>query len=388
MKSISAFVDESGTVSLSPKAERYFVVCAAFLDSNDEEELRTRFCNICNEMKFGKEIKSSNLSTARRLELLGRLKELPFHTFFLIVDKNLIDKDSGLKWKPTAFKYLNRRLYDRLYHCFESTSVIADEHGRNEFMNQFETYLERELGRVGSQGVLFPDTARTFRFQGSEKEPLVQLADVYAGTLRRQLEGSGSSELLLLLQQKATCFVSFPSRAWSEMPKALSDVPGPADSPHDLLVRSYCGRIASDFTEQHFDSDEHHTACLIVDYLLSARGSGSERFVSTAEMRTHLLEVYRIDISDHQFRSTIVAPLRDRGVILASGNEGYKIPTTVKDIKRYVELTKSMVIPMLERLAQARSQLSTVSRKELDILGGDDSIIEELLNSLSRLDRS
>lgn len=372
MRQISAFSDESGTVLLGDRDGRYFVVCAVFMARADEEANREKVRQLTRDLKFGKELKSSALRTLRRREeLLHRLNELPLNTFFLVVDKDEIDRSSGLVFKPSAFKFLNRRLFDRLFGFFESAFLVADEHGRDKFMAQFQEYLDRELGLSGSQCELFSEQEKTFRFEKSHLEPLIQVADVFAGTLAKCLNGKAALSTIELVRERATGFICFPPQAAPEGLRAKSEVPRHQDTEQDKFVRQYCGQVASDFSVENGEKGELGTACKVLDYLLQERVSGVERFVSTSEIREFLRDTYGVEVSEHQFRN-LIGRLRDRGVIVASGANGYKVPTTVDDLESYVALTRNVVLPMIGRLADARTQLMTVSQKRVDILEHDE----------------
>ena len=60
--------------------------------------------------------------------------------------------------------------------------------------------------------------------------------------------------------------------------------------------------------------------------------------------------------------------MRDASVIIASGPKGYKIPTSVSDLRQFVAHAQSIVPRMLFRLKTARDELRLASSGDLDIL--------------------
>ena len=54
-------------------------------------------------------------------------------------------------------------------------------------------------------------------------------------------------------------------------------------------------------------------------------------------------------------------------MIIATSSKGYKIPATVADILGYVRLSQSVILPMRDRLINARAQLRLLTNGELDI---------------------
>jgi hypothetical protein len=91
-------------------------------------------------------------------------------------------------------------------------------------------------------------------------------------------------------------------------------------------------------------------------------------FVSTGEIIDHLASNVGLQLSEHAIRSTVIAPLRDAGVILASGSDGYKIPVCESDLVGFLAHADSMIPPMLARIRRARNDLKMASNGGLDIL--------------------
>ena len=53
-------------------------------------------------------------------------------------------------------------------------------------------------------------------------------------------------------------------------------------------------------------------------------------------------------------RSTVIAQLRDAGVLISSSPQGYKRPVAIADVGDFVAVTDTVVHPMLNRTARAR----------------------------------
>src|SRR5690606_30288424 len=67
------------------------------------------------------------------------------------------------------------------------------------------------------------------------------------------------------------------------------------------------------------------------------RTSRRREFISTPEILEHLNSNRSETLSTEQFRSNIVGKLRDKGILIASSREGYKVPVSVADLKLYLD---------------------------------------------------
>ncbi|WP_141554337.1 hypothetical protein [Virgibacillus ndiopensis] len=70
----------------------------------------------------------------------------------------------------------------------------------------------------------------------------------------------------------------------------------------------------------------------------------------------------------YYLRSNIVAPLRDKGLLIASSEKGYKLLVPQDDLEEYVNFSSLKIIPMLNRLERCREQILLAVKKELDIM--------------------
>lgn len=386
MRSIDVFVDEYGGAHLATDKEgvtAYFIVTAIIVAEN-LAEVRENAEGIRRDFFQTGEMKSSNVGNndERRLLILRRICELPIKTYTVAVDKREISKSSGLAYKPSFFKYVNRKLYTRIYDVYDHIRLVADEHGTEAFMRGFEKYIDT---RVGLRQDLFLE--RTFRFSRSEDNVLLQVADMLSGSLARSLDpkkqSANAAEILALLAPLSVGVEYWPPR---HMP-----LPTPApqftSSPFDAVIKDHCIRQAILFLDRkEADSsiDEKGRAQLeTLKLLLFKVQFGAEReFAPTRDIIRHLRSNCGIELSAHQIRSAVVSQLRDANVVIASGPRGYKLPVSESDILEFVMHAQSIIPPMLSRLARAREGLLMVSFNEFDLLGRPEH--EELRSIVER----
>jgi hypothetical protein len=98
----------------------------------------------------------------------------------------------------------------------------------------------------------------------------------------------------------------------------------------------------------------------LIFHFASFRSISEAEYVPTGQLREFLIQRGIAGFDEpHQFRSGVIARLRDRGVLLASSSKGYKIPASIPDLLDFVELTDTVVHPMPGRLETVRVALPT-----------------------------
>ena len=384
---ISVFIDEYGDTSIRHQKEgvqTYFIVTAAFVYA-DELEVETKKVGAIRDKFFrGAEMKSQGLSDRHRINVLEALREVSFRTFSIPVDKRELDNESGLAYRNTFFKFINKQLYKRIYRIFENVDVVADEHGGEAFMQSFEKYIERQVPPN-----LF--AKRTFRFADSKNEVFLQVADIVSGSIARFLDPDKLSpdgdQIYKLIAPKSVGIDPWP-------PKGIPSVTGQLDASEralfDEAVRRHCLKQARDFLSEQDPTEKFEIAqCEVLELLLfQAQFGDDDQYISTRQILSHLCEFSGIEMKDIQLRNQVIARLRDSGVIVASStgsNSGYKIPTSASDISDFVAHANSIVPAMLRRLKRARDELRLYTQNDYDILGDSaHTVLKSLVDELDK----
>ena len=186
--SVVAFVDECGNFGthMTDGNSTHYILTAIVIPSNEIEIERIKMDKIREKHFEQGELKSSSIGKkhSKRFQLIHEIQELNFKIVAVVVDKRLIKFDSsGLRFKKVYIKFLNCLLHKELKLLYPHLTIIADEHGTDEFMKEFAKYAEK-----GYQYSLLDSFL--FQHRSSVKEPLIQLADFIAGTLSLGYEES------------------------------------------------------------------------------------------------------------------------------------------------------------------------------------------------------
>ena len=365
MHPLFAFVDESGDASLDTHKEgvsAHFVVAAIMAQPGELSTLSEGVETIRQRHFQAGEIKSKNVGSnwKRRDRILADMMALGFRCHLLVVDKAEINKSSGLQYKRSFLKYMHGLLYRRLFGAVPDLLVIADQHGTSSFMEGFRDYVHRQ--HIPS---LFEEAE--LRFEDSRAQPVIQLADFIAGTIAHAADGNGPDlgEVLRTLSAHIITYAEWPPVARIYVP------PTGERSEFDQVVRVHSLNQAAQFLKEKGGSEDLNVQCQIdtlQHFYFQCEFISETSYVSTRELRAMLAESRSESVSTHWFRTNVVAPLRDAGVLLASSSKGYKIPISVKDIMHFVAHGDSIIGPLLSRLNKARSELLLASDGRLDIL--------------------
>jgi hypothetical protein len=360
-----AFIDESGDTSLKTEKQgvsKYYTIVAVVTEENCLEALEQSIEAIRNKYYGNGEIKSSNTDDTRRLRVMEDLRDVHFHFRTISIDKDAIYRDSGLIYKQSFIKFISGLLYRSLVRSYPNVEVRADQHGREEFMAEFRTYI-----RENHVPDLFWETKLIH--VRSHESILVQLADFLAGTTRKMYEGTTSQEVreafLCMLKDKKLIIDEWPPRYADHAEDARDG------TEHDAVVRRVALDAASVFildNQERPDLDTHFQL-LVLKYLLSNAKYGDGGYISGDEILEHLATQGFGDMSAHQLKSSVISRLRDSNVLISSSNKGYKIPLTHRDFMDFVELVDGQTLPLLERLGRACRSLYDASLGEVDALG-------------------
>jgi hypothetical protein len=366
-----AFIDESGNTDLDTSkrdVSKYFIVCAVIIDDERSESMRQEVDSIRKKYFQTGEIKSSSVRDryghARRIKILESILELDFKFYAVAVEKDALSRDGGFQYKRSFLKFINGLLYKQLFENFPSIAVFADEHGGDEFKLSFQKYIEKN-----HKPDLFWESE--LNLVSSHDNILVQLTDFLVGTLAKVYEGKSNPALLesyrSLLKSKALDIKEWPTKhqAYFEPDKTSKD--------YDRFIHSHALSKAEIYIEQYHEYNDEETrlqVCVLNHLVFKSRLSSDDDYIATKGLLEHLESCGFRGVSEQAIRSQIVSKLRDKDVIIASCNRGYKILSSYADLVDFVERVNSLVLPLLERLNKARNSYLVASKDDVDLLKG------------------
>lgn len=347
-----AFVDEFGAFGYdfaNPGCSTHFIISAIIVDENNLQIVANGVEAIRKKFFQQGEIKSSKVGKnhKRRITILNELKQLPFHIFSFVCDKQKVYENSGLRFKKSFYKFLNNIVYQELRIAYSNLTITADEIGNNDYLKSFAEYVKSKEMPLD----LFDHSL--FRFENSKHSIILQLADIISGSLayhydeKKKLEADGYN-YNSILGDKILRIKVFPE-TFDSFNISQNDL-NPEYNPE---IADICYRKAKHFIEANAKTEdaEIKQQIAILNYLLFRFMNKSPRkYIPTKELINQLVYLGYEKMSLQTFRNKIIAKLRDNEVIISSSTSGYKIPSTEKELYDFVNHGKSIIMPMLSRL--------------------------------------
>jgi biotin operon repressor len=375
-QNITAFADEFGNNSFDFRTQgTHFIIATVICKNENLKKVQQDIDEIRKKHNFQTgEIKSSGVGSnhSRRKKILEDIAKMDISIYAVIVDKRKLE-GKGFTIKKSFYKYLNNLLYKELYRTFTNIELFVDEHGGNDFMLEFKKYVEKNHQRNLFSG-------SEFYIQNSKQSYFIQLADFVAGSLGYIFDESKKSEhsqdFADILEPKISSLNFFPKEfSFQEL------VDTNIDDTFDPKIASVCYNRIQSFIENEIGSDQQKTDQInfLKLLLLFQRANAKNRYVSTKEIFSHLNQSRHENLKQEYFRSKVVGNLRDQGILIASSNSGYKIPSCSEDLDNFIKHGKRIVLPMLNRIKVARETLKLATNNDLDILN------KEIFIELKRL---
>lgn len=379
MKRVIAFADEFGNNSFDFENQgSHFIIASVIMNQDELSEIKEQLESIRKKYFQTGEIKSSKVkyNHKRRILILNELKSINFSVYAVVIDKRKLFGE-GFKFKQSFYKFLNGILYKELYRTFPQLELKVDEHGGNDFMRSFKKYVEKNHIRN-----LF--TGSEFNIKKSHNDLGVQLADFMAGTLGyifdENKKSDKSSEFAEILSDKLISINQFPKEYKSEEFNEKETFNEYDDTIATLGLNRVFDYIDKTTGNSQDNLDRLNFAKLL---LLYHQSNHPKKYTTSAEFIKHLNVNRQKDLSKEQFSSKIIGHLRDNGLLIASSRDGYKIPTSAHDMKKFIKHGKSIVFPILRRIEECRNAILLATTNEYDILNEKEfEKLKELINNV------
>lgn len=378
---ITAFVDEFGNNSFNFQTQgSHFIVATIITKTANIPQLKNDIDAIRKKHKFQTgEIKSSGVGPnhTRRKQILRDIAELDISIYAVLIDKRKLSGE-GFKYKKSFYKFLNNLLYKELYRTYPDLDLNVDEHGGNSFMIEFKKYVEKHHTRTlfgGSQ----------FNMQNSKSNDFIQIADFIAGTLGYVFDelkkSEHSDEFLQIIRPRISGLNHFPKElSFKEIEESN------IDESFDKRIAEFCFLRVQNFLDNTIGDDQQKSDQINFLKLLLwlQRVNPTNRYITTFEIVNHLNQNRHEKIKEEYFRTKVIGNLRDKGILIASGRQGYKIPISAKDLDTFINHGKKIILPMLNRIKEARNAIKLATCNELDLLSkAECEMLRKLLDNIN-----
>lgn len=373
MERVFAFTDEYGSFGWnfdSPDVSTHFIITSIIIEESKVDNVRKQAEDIRKHFFQTGEIKSKNVGKnhRRRQLILSELLKLDFAIFPVVIDKRGVSNYKGLRYKKSFYKFMNNIVHKELRKAFSNLTVVADEIGNNDYMESFKKYFEENSEPIN----LFGESE--LQFEDSKSDPLVQIADFISGTLAyvydKRKYDLNAPNYLKIIKPKLTYVRLYPKEYHNFQINGSV-----VASDYDEEIAELCFNQAVTFLEKNknIDEPEIKAQCLVLDYMIFRLMNNSTRkYIPTKELKNQLIYMGYKDISTSTFRLKVICKLRDAGVIIASSQKGYKIPTKESELYDFIDHGTQVVLPMLSRLKKCRDIVKLSTKGRLDLLAHDE----------------
>lgn len=175
------FIDESGDPGFSFKrgsSKVFILALVIFLSEKDAEKTAHVIENFKQREWKGRnrEIKFHGISKKERIKILKEIKDCNFRIRVMIVKKNSVDSNRLKKNISTYYNFFLKQLLAHNREILEDANIRLDGTAGREFKKSISSYLRKDLKKKA---------IKNFKFVESEKDVLIQLTDIVAGSIHR-----------------------------------------------------------------------------------------------------------------------------------------------------------------------------------------------------------
>tara|TARA_B110001469_G_scaffold125928_1_gene142322 strand:- start:972 stop:2090 length:1119 start_codon:yes stop_codon:yes gene_type:complete len=364
----SIFIDESGSPVLNDEC---YVICAVVCNNDDLEHDQSILERTRRDFRSGAELKSSAIGSnlKRRTDICTELAKLKSKCIVTVIQKKHLRRDGGFSYKTSAYKYCQRRLFEKIYLGFNKTNVYVDTFGNEEFMDGFKSYIEKHF-----EPSIF-NTDRRLNHATPQDEVMLQIADFVGGTVRRHIQGDDDSRAFDILRPIYSLI-----EVWPRSPKNQR-IDDDADE-LDIAIEQHCTNVAMELIENEEDVILKEAMQFLL-YAAPIETGGS--FILGDRILRFLQDQSLIDETKDKawIQHHVIAPLRDKGAPIAASRDGYKVPRNRNDLKLFVDFVSQKTLPYLQKVNNMRNSLSQGLGQQYDMLDENDDL-KALMTSLSQ----
>jgi hypothetical protein len=198
------FIDESGDTGLKIErgSSKYFVISLVLFEDNEEAvSCDQRIQLLKRELRLPEnfEFKFRRLRKDQRIKFFEAVLPYSFFYFGIVINKEKLYGE-GFKVKESFYKYTCSLVFANAKPHLKDAIIVIDGTGSREFKRQLKTYLRKKIGT---------SIIKKVKLQSSEKNNLIQLADMIAGAIYRSLSEKEDREIYRKMIGQKEIYVHF-----------------------------------------------------------------------------------------------------------------------------------------------------------------------------------
>ena len=183
------FIDDSGDpgFKFDKGSSRFFVIACCVFETAEAAELTSeRFRSMLRQFlsRDKAEFKFSRSRQDIHRLLLAELVGLPFHIHAVLIDKRAMVPHLGDRGPGDLYRSAIARTLSSVQYSPSGLVVFLDGRGDKSYIQGTRVLFSQQLSRHGDNRI------RKLRSIDSRSSPLIQLADLFAGTIRRSADES------------------------------------------------------------------------------------------------------------------------------------------------------------------------------------------------------
>jgi hypothetical protein len=187
------FIDDSGDAGFkldSGSSHLFVIACCVFESEEDAEHIANRVKQLRDEL--GRSSLSEFKFSKTKLELQKRFfNQLDPELFFIrsiVVDKTAIDRDMFQNGTESFYNLVIQLVLTNSGGTIQGATVKIDGSGSREYRSGARKYLLAEVNKSGSEFI------RKVVYVRSHTDSLIQVADMFAGCIRRSSDKSDKNQ--------------------------------------------------------------------------------------------------------------------------------------------------------------------------------------------------
>lgn len=192
-----AFVDESGDsgMKLGKGSSNYLVITMVVFDRiEDAAATEARMAKLRQIFGWKKdfEFHFHKMSRNRKEQFLREIADQAFCYYSIVIDKVKLESDNFKNYPTSLYKCACNYLFSNGKNHLRDAVVVVDGSGSRQFKKEFGSYLRKRANEHIKGEV---NLIKKVKVQDSDKNNLIQLADMICGAVGRSFSGKTDARI-------------------------------------------------------------------------------------------------------------------------------------------------------------------------------------------------